>query len=157
MLYYFPSTFCFLYFSTPTEESLEEKQVGRPNIPVPRGPSPFWSSAQPTRTLLPDGTVLVSVSQLTSKLLSDCFLYELCLGTELCASDLSDEFKLANKIVFQGLSVSFTLSLRIYFVLDVYPMAENQGSKISAGESTLHICDNLLYSGLGFVASTWLN
>lgn len=67
------------------------------------------------------------------------------------------EFKSANKIVFQGLLLSSSLSLRIYFVLDVYPMAEKQANKISAGESTLHVCVNLQLSGLGFVASTWLN
>lgn len=36
-------------------------------------------------------------------------------------------------------------------------MAENQANKISAGERTLHNCDNLQLSGLGFVASIWLN
>lgn len=67
------------------------------------------------------------------------------------------EFKPVNKVVFQGLLLSSSLSLRIYFVLDVYLMAEKQENKISAGESTLHVCDNLQLSGLGFVASTWLN
>lgn len=151
--------FCSLYFCKSTEECLEEKQVSRPNILVPRRPPLFRSFAQSVRTLVPDGTVSVSVSW-KAHLRAFLWLFPVWAppwNRTLSAADLSGELKLTNKTGCQDLLLSSSLSLTIWFVPDIYPMAENQANKISAGESTLHNRDNLQLSGLGFVASIWLN
>lgn len=152
---------CFLYFCTPTEQNLKRKTGRQTWYPSAKEASPFRPFAQSARTLFPDGTISVSVSQHTWKHLCDCVLCALCVSpTQEQNSwfvDLSGELKLANKIGFQAFFCFFLIKPQNLFRFRYIPYGRKPSkSDFSRRKHTTQLWQ-LQLSGLGFVASVWLN